>query len=332
MSGLFYQFKSVWKDKFCMMCFLLPIIVASALNLVGGIDLSSVAQFHFGVLEGELPDGTISWLERYGTVTAYQTQEELTDAVKEPSTSVIGVEWDGNGIRTMVSGDELDLFRQTADTLPALYRGREHAGQIKVTVLERSDMMDGLQRIFIAMTLLVAMFMGCTFNAMNIISEKENGVAFVNQVLPMTRRGYVIQKVSVGYICGSLSAILTALLCFQLSLKNVFLMLALIMLSSFVSAMIGLLIGTFSENLMAGVVSIKIMMIVFIAVPLLSYLLGASGFVSAACYFVPSNATFEGVMNLTNGSAAVGKDLFILMGHCVFWGVLYRFIMKYAKS
>lgn len=140
----------------------------------------------------------------------------MTDAIKEPSTNVIGVEGDGNGIRTMVSGDELDLFRQTADTLPALYRGREHAGQIKVTVLERSDMMDGLQRIFIAMTLLVAMFMGCTFNAMNIISEKENGVAFVNQILPMTRRGYVIQKIFVGYICGSLSAVLAALLCFRL--------------------------------------------------------------------------------------------------------------------
>lgn len=71
MSGLFYQLKSVWKDKFCMLCFLLPIIVGSALNLVDGIDLSSVAEFHFGVLEGELPDGTILWLERCGTVTVY---------------------------------------------------------------------------------------------------------------------------------------------------------------------------------------------------------------------------------------------------------------------
>lgn len=47
---------------------------------------------------------------------------------------------------------------------------------------------------------------------------------------------------------------------------------------------------------------------------------------------MPSNATFEGVMNLTNGSAAVGKNLLILMGNCVIWGVFYRFIMKHAKS
>ena len=49
MGGLFYQLKSVWKDKFCMMSFFLPIVVAFALNLIGGIDLSSVAEFHFGV-------------------------------------------------------------------------------------------------------------------------------------------------------------------------------------------------------------------------------------------------------------------------------------------
>ena len=42
------------------------------------------------------------------------------------------------------------------------------------------------------MTLITAMFMGCTFNAMNIISEKENGVTLVNEILPMTSRQYVI--------------------------------------------------------------------------------------------------------------------------------------------
>lgn len=100
---------------------------------------------------------------------------------------MIGVTSDGDGIQTMVSGDELDLFRQTADTLPAIYMGRESTEQISITVLERPDMMAGLQNIFIAVTLIVAMFMGCTFNAMNIISEKENGVDLVNQILPMTQ-------------------------------------------------------------------------------------------------------------------------------------------------
>ena len=185
MKGLIYQLKSVWKDKFCIMSFLLPIIIALALKFVGGIDLSSVAEFHFGVLESNLSVSTISWLERYGSVTIYETQEELTAAINEPSTNIIGVKADDNDIQTIVSGDELDLFRQAADTLPILYKGRESTEQINVTILERSDIIAGLQNIFIAITLIVAMFMGCTFNAMNIISEKENGVDFVNQIFTM---------------------------------------------------------------------------------------------------------------------------------------------------
>ena len=57
--------------------------------------------------------------------------------------------------------------------------------------------MEGFQNIFIAATLIVAMFMGCTFNAMNIIEEKESGVALVNQILPMTHSRYIIQKIFV---------------------------------------------------------------------------------------------------------------------------------------
>ena len=70
MKGLKYQLKSVLWDKFCLMTFLLPILVAVALNFMGSIDLSSLGELHFGVLENDLPPQTITWLERYGPVTA----------------------------------------------------------------------------------------------------------------------------------------------------------------------------------------------------------------------------------------------------------------------
>ena len=139
MGGLIYQLKSVWKDKFCIMTFLLPLIVAFILNFIGAIDFSTLSEFHFGVIQDNLPAGTISWLERYGTVTEYKTQEDLIAAVNDPSTNFIGVEADSNGIKTMLSGDEMDIWRQTADTLPALYRDYENAEEITVTILERPD-------------------------------------------------------------------------------------------------------------------------------------------------------------------------------------------------
>lgn len=332
MRGLAYQLKSIWKDKFCIMSFLLPLIVAFVLKFVGTIDLSTLSEFHFGVLQDNLSEQTVFWLEQYGSVTEYKTQEELTAAVNEPSTNLIGVEADGDGIKTILSGDELDLWHQTADTLPVLYMDRGKTDEVKVTILERPDLMEGFQNIFIAATLIVAMFMGCTFNAMNIIEEKENGVALVNQILPMTYSQYIVQKIFVGFVCGGLSAIITACICFQVPPQSTLLMLILIILSAFVAALIGLFIGKFSESLMVGVVYIKIVLIVFIAVPLLSYLLGAEGLALVFCYFIPSNATFEGIMSLAEGTGQmIIKDIFILMAHCLVWFLLYLSSFRHQK-
>lgn len=334
MKGLIYQLKSVRKDKFCIMSFLLPIVVAVALNFVGSIDLSSLGEFHFGVTERATTLEVNTWLERYGTVTVYPTQEELIAAINEPSTNLIGVEMANGSIQTILSGDELDMFQQTANTLPALYEQREWAAQASVQVLERPDMMAGYQNIFIAITLIVAMFMGCTFNAMNIISEKEDGVALINEILPMTHRQYMMQKIFVGFVFGCLSAILTAAICFRLSFTGATVMLALIVLSAFVSALIGLFVGKLSDGMMVGVLYIKIVMIVFMAVPILNYLVGAGNkALSYICYLIPSSATFEGIMNLANGTASTAaKDTVILALHCVLWFLLYLLLSKQQRK
>lgn len=327
MKGLKYQLKSVLRDKFCLMTFLLPILVAVALNFVGSIDMSSLGELHFGVLENDLPPQTITWLERYGPVTAYGTQGELTAAIREPSTNVIGVWADGGRLQTAIAGDELDIFQQAAATLPALYERRETAAQVEVQTLDRPDLLESVQGIFIPAVLIVAMFMGCTFNAMNIISEKEDGVAFVNEILPMTPSQYILQKVTVGFLFGSLSSIVTACICFRLSWQNLWLMLALIVLSSFVAALIGLFIGKLSEGLMIGVVYIKIVMLLFLAVPLVCALIGVSGPLAVICNIVPSQPAFDGIMALSAGNIGTAvKDVGILAIHCIAWFALYVLI------
>lgn len=325
MKGLRYQMKSVLHDNFCLMTFLLPMVVAVALNFADSIDFSSLGELHFGILENNLSVQTVTWLEQYGQVMTYQTPEELADAINEPSTNLIGVEAAGNSIETVLSGDELDLFRQTADTLPDLYEQRDAVKQTKIHILKRPDVMAGFQDMFVAVTLIVAMFMGCTFNAMNMISEKEDGIALINDILPMTHSQYIMQKLIVGFIYGCCSSIITACICFRLSLQNAALMLVLIFLSAFVAALIGLFIGRVSNSLMVGVVYIKFVMLLFMAVPILNFLVGISQpLLSAICYVVPSQATFEGIMNLSTGSGAEAiKDIFILLVHCNGWFLLY---------
>ncbi|MCI8292709.1 MAG: ABC transporter permease [Hespellia sp.] len=333
MKGLIYQLKSVRKDKFCILSFLLPIVVAIVLNFAGSIDLSSLGEYYFCIVTDDVTPETETWLTRYGTLTICQTREEFLSAINEPSTNLIGIEMDGNGIQTIISGDELPLWQQAAATLPALYEQRDMSNEIHIQTLKRPDVLAGIQHIFMAMTLIVAMFMGCTFNAMNIISEKEDGVALINEILPITPRQYILQKIFIGFIFGCLSAIVTAAICFKISPVRATTMLALIVLSAFVAALIGLLVGRFSDGLMVGVVYIKIVMIVFMAVPLLKYLAFAENkMLSYICYLIPSSATFEGIMDLANGSmTTIGKDLLILMAHCTGWFLSYLLLSKRQK-
>lgn len=324
MKGLKYQMKSVLRDKFCLMTFLLPVLVAVALNSIGSIDMSSLGELHFGVLENDLPAQAVTWLERYGPVTAYATPDDLNAAVNEPSTNVIGVRMDGQSLKTAIAGDELDIFQQAAATLPTLYEQRRAAEQVEILTLERPDILKNLQGIFIPAVLIVAMFMGCTFNAVNIISEKEDGVAFVNEILPMTPSQYILQKIVVGFLFGSVSSIITACICFRLSWQNFGMMLALIVLSSFVAALLGLFVGKVSDGLMIGVVYIKIVMLLFIAVPLVCALIGVSGPLAAVCNIVPSQPAFDGIMALSTGNIrAAVKDIGILAVHGIAWFVLY---------
>lgn len=332
MNGIRYQLKSVWKDKFCLMTFLLPILVAVGMQCMGSIDLSSLGELHFAVLAEDLPPQTVHWLERYGPVTVYETEGAWNAAINEPSTNVIGVKGEGAGIRTAVSGDELEVFQQAAATLPALFQQRGTAEQACVLMLERPDLLEHFQDIFVPGVLIVAMFMGCTFNAMNIISEKEDGVAFINEVLPMGPSQYVLQKVTVGFLFGSLSSVVTAGICFRLSWRDGGLMLVLILLASFVAALLGLFIGRASRGLMAGVVYIKLVMLLFIAVPILCALTGVDGPLAALCCLVPSQPAFEGILALSAGDRGTAlHNSGILLLHGLAWFALYGAIALRRK-
>ena len=75
-------------------------------------------------------------------------------------------------------------------------------------------------------------------------------------------------------------------------------------------------------------------MIVFMAVPILYYLAGTGNKVlSYICYLIPSSATFEGIMDLANGGIVIaGKDMVILVAHCIFWLLAYLFISERQKK
>lgn len=334
MKGLKYQIKSIRRDKMCILTFLLPVIVGIAINLLSGMSFQSIGETSFGVLENEISVDTVEWLQANGTVTQYETLDELQEAVNNPSTQMIGVLQNDNMIQTFLSGDELEVNRVIADTLPQVYENRKEQLSVIKTIIPVVSDNEGLKSLLIAITLVTAMFMGCTFNAMNIISEKEDGIELINQVLPMTTQSYVIQKMLLGFIGGTVSTIVTAFICIRIELAQILPLLLIILISAYISSLIGLFIGHFSNGLMVGIVYIKIVMILFIAPPIFFYLtISDSSIIFKLSYLLPSSATFYGVMDLLSGQfEKMWSMLVVLLVHAVLWSGIYKLLRKRRKG
>lgn len=327
MKVLRYQFKNICRDKMCILSFLLPVLAGLAVNLFSGIEASSLSETDFCVVKDDITGEAGEWLQKYGRVTVLPDIAALKNRVNDPATQGIGVLQDGDGIRTLLSGDELQVFTVIGNTLPWLYAQRNSAALPKVTVVPAANNRDALKSLLIVITMVTAMFMGCTFNAMNIIGEKEEGISLINEVLPMTKKEYVVQKITLGFMGGASSALLTACVCMKITAGQILPLLAFLVLSAFVSALAGLFIGRFSSGLMAGIVYIKITMLVFLAPPILFYLVvPPESILFSVSYLLPSSAAFYGLMGLTAGTEQnMGVNLVILSAHCILWFLLFLF-------
>ncbi len=334
MIELRYQLKSIRRDKMCVLTFLLPVIVGLIINLLSGVSFQSVSETLFGVVQGEATEDTVEWLRQSGTVVQYETMDDLRNAVNDPSTQMIGVLQTGGAIRTLISGDELEVNRVIADTLPQVYKNRTSPMTVDLTIIPAGTDNDGLKSLLIVITLVTAMFMGCTFNAMNIISEKEDGIELINQVLPMTTRSYVVQKILLGFIGGMASTIVTALICMRLESAQALPFLLIILLSAYISALIGLFIGALSNGLMIGIVYIKIAMILFLAPPIFFYLIVPDNTIAfRLSYILPASATFYGIMDLLNGKPAkLWPALAALLAHAFIWSIAYKLFQMIKKA
>lgn len=329
-----YQLKNISRDKMCILTFLLPIAAAAAVRLLAGFDFSAVTENAFGIVRDDLQEETVEWLLTYGNVKEFAEAEELEAAVLEPSTPLIGVLADGTGIRTLLAGDELEINRVVGDTLPVLYSAGISVEEHQTVVVPKKKNGNQLKSLLAAITMVTAMFMGCTFNAMNIISEKEEGIAEVNKVIPWTSGGYVLQKSVLGFLGGSLSAAAAALICMRTEPSQTAVLFLFIILSGFLAALTGLFIGKLSGGMMTGIVYIKIVMILFLAPPILVYLTVPKGSVLySLSLLLPSGSVFYGLMDLQNTAGeGVIVNLVVLAVHCIWWLSLYLFWHKRRQS
>lgn len=76
MRGIYYQLKNIRRDKMCILSFLLPIIVGLAISLLSDVNFSTLGETTFGVVENDLTEEMLGWVEQNGSVAIYKDTED----------------------------------------------------------------------------------------------------------------------------------------------------------------------------------------------------------------------------------------------------------------
>ncbi|MDE5823287.1 MAG: ABC transporter permease, partial [Lachnospiraceae bacterium] len=116
--------------------------------------------------------------------------------------------------------------------------------------------------------------------------------------------------------------------CIQVDFRQIVPLCVLVILSAYIASLIGLFVGHFSLGLMVGIVYIKIVMILFLAPPILFYLLiPTDSMVYLLSYLFPSSAAFYGLMDLLGGQTdRLWLNFVVLAIHAIVLSCFYFFI------
>ncbi|MGO3751683.1 MAG: ABC transporter permease [Peptoniphilaceae bacterium] len=323
MRGLKYQFKILVKDKMVIISFLLPIIMAFAVGLITEDSFSSVENVQFVVFEENIEDNTINKLKRYGSVEIVSSIEKLEEKIIEPSDDSIGLALTEENKTIIIAGDETSYIKSIASNLLSMIN-LENANKIEEIAIDRASDSLASKQLFIGLTMLTALFVGCSFNAIVIISEKENGITKVNSILPIKKLDFLIQKIAVAFIGGVFVSLLTWLILKGIDISIIKIAI-LIVLASYFSAILGLFIGHFASDFLSAVVFIKFILVFFIAMPITTLLVDSSTILYKVLYvLIPSISVFN-ILNTIEGGirGEFFTGLVIILLHCILWTYIY---------
>ncbi len=325
MKVISYQIKLLLRDKMIIISFLLPII--SAL-LVANLDeklfpSESEVQFVCVKENNMIPKDL---LERYGDVTYVDTVESLYIQVSDPSTEKIGIVMENKKYFVILSGDETSYIKSLAKILPFILKNDIMINYDYKIIEDNSDLFSD-KRLIVSLIMIMSLFIGCSFNAINIVEEKEKNIDRVYSVIPISRSKILIQKIFLGFSGGVLMSLFTWII--MSGVNDSFLkILILIIVTSYFSSIIGVIVAKFSNNFLSVVVILKFILIMFMAIPIVILTLSKVTILYKILYFcIPSIPAF----NIINNHNYISWNeyllgIFVIVIHSIFWTFLIHSI------
>lgn len=285
------QLKTALRDKVVIISILLPIFMAVLLRI--NMPDTVIIEAQVAVNNNDLPIETIRKIEKVAVVNRFNNIEEIKNRVLISKDEVVGIITDDTvgQCKFIFEGNETTRTIKNMEAIGDLINDNISLDKTQVEVISSDN--NEMKYMLIIITMLIALYMGSTFIAFNIVGEKEEGIANINQILPISNNKYNLQKVLLGLIGTVVITFITGLI--LIDKDNFSYLFLFLFVSACCSSSLGLYLGFFSKDLLSAIINTKVVLLVFILIPFIGFIIPEKlNTLKKLFYLIPTYPIFEG--------------------------------------
>ncbi|KAB3533500.1 ABC transporter permease [Alkaliphilus pronyensis] len=277
------------RDNILVYMLIAPLLLSfGASMLIPSVEDTSI---RFAV-ENSLQKELVMDLREYGEVEEYDSIDEVRNRV-EKNDAIVGVV-EGEGKLTLLfEGNEP---QEVIDTYKAVL-SNIMSNKSNVDVQHKSlDQRGSILKEFITIAMIMTTLMiSGVISGFNIVAERESKAINAIAVSPLTTRGYIMARGILSNIIAIILAIGSSiiLVSFNIDYSN---LLIILILSSFLTTLLGLIVGAFAQNQLTAIAVIKLLTPLYVAIPMLSFLIPDR--LSFLLYWLPNYWQFQALSNI----------------------------------
>lgn len=306
------------RDNIALYIIVAPLLLAFAVRLF--IPTVSEVTLNF-IIEDSVSSEYINQFDSYGTVELLENKERVIDRVNRTD-AVAGIFVAEDRHKIIFEGNEpQEVIDSYVSVFEKVLNNNDEYPLSSQTLSENEPILYGIISIVIIMT---ALFLGGTVSGFNIVAEKDSGAIKSLAVAPLRMNTYIISKGAVAIITCLITGVISTMILSATSVNYLKLVLTLIS-SGPMAIIIALLIGRMASNQINSIAAIKVIMPVYLTLPLVSLFIPQM--FQIFLYPLPNYWAFISLQHifLSNGSSA---SFYTALTALSVSGIVYLFILS----
>lgn len=211
----------------------------------------------------------IATLEQYGKVEVLKDADAVRDRVQRPDAMAGVVNRDGKPVLVFEGNEPEEIVHSYIAAL-------EHAltGEDLLTLTQKNvgSARSLLSEYMIIGLLMMTIFLGAVVPGFNLIHEKETKAVKALDISPMTTTDYVAARGVLAVSIGLVTALLVTLILAGTAV-NYWLLISALLVSALLTTLLTMLVGVFADNQITAIAVLKIIMPLYLALPIISMFL-----------------------------------------------------------